>query len=405
VVFLMDSTWGPTMTDATHAVTQSALEAIAREYLKGLGGTIRENGRQWTVSLPAHVDVEFCDKNEFEIGLGSEESEAEEASYILSPESEFTHQLLTEAAQMATVGQVALTADVIDGNYTPPSWMNAGDTEVVDITFTPYYDKTAICLFVKVGVETVSKYQTQFLEAIAVDLESQSILPRIPSILLSKFFAPRNGPQVDSSVNTDSSISFDKLTTVITGGQKYAVEHLETDIEELRRSAFESANSEFEEYRQLQEQRIPELQNEINSIADRIEKLANKVDTADSEQQRVEALEMRTELKTEKQQSEAELSEILQEKDNGYSQKKEEIYDRHAIEVTTSPIAITFVSYERGEVEFAIGNGKGTAALRAPYAIGAGVTEDVRCQNCSETLSESNPVCVTSDGQKCQTCQ
>ncbi|SDN08155.1 hypothetical protein SAMN04487949_3292 [Halogranum gelatinilyticum] len=393
------------MTDATHAVTQSAIEAIAREYLKGLGGTIREDGRQWNVSLPAHVDVEFSDRSEFEIVLDSEESETEEASRLLTPESEFTQQLLTEAAQMATIGEVALTADTIDRNYTPPSWITAGDSEVIDATFTPYYDKTAICLFVKVGVETVSKYQTQFLEAVAVDLESESILPRIPSILLSKFFAPRNVPRVDLSVDADPSVSSEKLTTVITSGQEYAVEHLEGDIDELRRSASESAGSEFEEYRQLQEQRIPELQNEINSIADRIQKLADKVDTADSEQQRVEALEMRSELKAEKQQAEAELSEILQEKESGYSQKKEDIYDRHAIEVITSPIAITFVSYERGEAEFTIGNGKGTAALRAPYAIGAGVTEDVRCQNCSETLSESNPVCVTSDGQKCQTCR
>jgi hypothetical protein len=60
------------MTDATHAVTQSAIEAIAREYLKGLGGTIREDGRQWNVSLPAHVDVEFSDRSEFEIVLDSE---------------------------------------------------------------------------------------------------------------------------------------------------------------------------------------------------------------------------------------------------------------------------------------------------------------------------------------------
>ena len=46
------------MTDATHRVTQSTVEAFAREYLRALGGSIRENETHWRVTLPSDVDVE-----------------------------------------------------------------------------------------------------------------------------------------------------------------------------------------------------------------------------------------------------------------------------------------------------------------------------------------------------------
>jgi hypothetical protein len=113
------------------------------------------------------VDVDFSDRHEFEIALdGERRDETEDSVYVLTPESEFTQQLLDEAAAMATVGQLALTDSMTDGDYRDPPWIVESDVEVEDAAFSPYYDRTAICVFVRIDVETVSEYQTQFLEAV-----------------------------------------------------------------------------------------------------------------------------------------------------------------------------------------------------------------------------------------------
>ncbi|MFO7867106.1 MAG: hypothetical protein R6V02_09890, partial [Candidatus Aminicenantes bacterium] len=110
-------------------------------------------------------------------------------------------------------------------------------------------------------------------------------------------------------------------------------------------------DSEFEEYRQLQEQRINDHRTEIDSLSNRLQNLSTDVDNANSQQQRVEALEKRQELKAEKEDLEAELEELLQEKKQGYAQKQQEIYRRHSIEVHTKTTASTLVTYERGEIK------------------------------------------------------
>ncbi|WP_340681210.1 hypothetical protein [Natrinema caseinilyticum] len=397
------------MTDVTHAVTQSALEAFTREYLNDLGAAIRENGNRWQVRLPTHVDVDFSDRREFEIALDSEKRDEEEDSIcVLTPESEFAQQLLDEAASMATVGQLALTDSMIDGDYRYPLWIVESDVEVVDAAFSPYYDRTAICVFVRIDVETVSEYQTQFLEAVTIDIESKDKLPGVTEILVDEFFGPKSGWPDDVTVGNDQSdltIAPDKLTDAIAAGQKTAVEGFQEEIAEIRQSASRAADSEFEEYRQLQEQRINDHRNEINSLSNRLQNVARDVDGAESQQQRVEALEKRQELKAEKEDFEVKLEQLLREKEQGYAQKQQEIYRRHAIEVSTKPIAFTLVTYERGEIEFTVGDGDQTDTVRAPYAIGAGVTDEVHCDNCNTQLSEENPISMVAGVLGCQNCR
>ncbi|MFC6943080.1 hypothetical protein ACFQE8_24490 [Salinirubellus sp. GCM10025818] len=397
------------MTDVTHAVTQSALEAFTREYLNDLGAAIRENGNRWHVRLPTHVDVGFSDRSEFEIALDGEIREEEENSVcVLTPESGFTQQLLDEAAAMATAGQLALTNSMTDGDYRYPPWIMESDAEVVDARFSPYYDRTAICVFVRIDVETVSEYQTQFLEAVTVDVESKDQLPGVTEILVDEFFSPKSGWRDDVTVGSEQSdvtIAPEKLADTIATGQKVAVEGVQEEIDEIRQSASRAADSEFEEYRQLQEQRINDHRNEIDSLSNRLQNLSTDVDSADSQQQRVKALEKRQELKAEKEDLEAELEELLEEKEQGYAQKQREIYRRHAIEVNTKPIAFTLVTYERGEIEFTVGDGDRTDIMRAPYAIGAGITDEVDCESCDSRLSAENPVSIVAGRLGCQNCR
>ncbi|WP_458210329.1 hypothetical protein [Haladaptatus sp. NG-SE-30] len=393
------------MTDARLAVTQSELEAAIREYLKGLGGSIQADGNRWYVNLPAHVDVGFSDSSEFEIALLSDENAENESVALLTPESEFTQKILEEAADMAMIGRVELTSDVVNGDYQHPAWIAESNAEVTDVKFNPYYDKVAICAFVRVGVETVSKFQTQFLEAVSVDLDSEEHLPKITDLLIGEYFRPKAAPPNELSEGSEISVSAEKLAAVINVGQKLAVEEVQGDIDDLRQSASKSATSEFEEYQQLQEQRITELQSEITSISDRIQNVATDVEDAKSQHQRVEVLEKRRELKEAKSKAEEELTEILGEKERGYSQRKHEIYDRHAIEVKTTPVAITLVTYERGEIEYTVRESGKTTSVRAPYAIGVGVTDEVSCNTCHATLTETNPVSIVPDGVGCHSCK
>lgn len=394
------------MTDITHAVTQSALEAFTRNYLNELGASIREDENRWHVGLPTHIDVDFSNHREFEIILDDEEGDGNESRNILTPESEFTQQLLDEATDNALVGQISLTESVIEGEYSYPSWIAKSNVTVEDAIFTPYYDRTAVCVFVKVGVETVSEYQTQFLEAVTIDVESETKLPGITDILIKEVFTPSSEPPREIvGADKQESIPADTLASVISTGQEASMEEVHQEVAEIRQSASRSAKSEFEEYRQLQEQRINDLQSEISAIGDRLENLVADVNDAESQQQRVNALEKRQELKQEKEELETRLDEVLQEKERGYAQKQGEIYDRHAIELTTTPIAITFVTYERGELDLTLSHRNQTASIRASYGIGAGVTDEVYCENCGERFSEQNPLRVTADGIGCRTCR
>ena len=397
------------MTDVTHAVTQSVLEAFTQKYLNDLGAAIRESGSRWEVRLPSHVDVDFSDRHEFEIALdGEHRDKTEDSVYVLTPESEFTQQLLDEAAVMAAVGQLALTDSMTDGNYREPPWIVESDIEVEDAAFSPYYDRTAICVFVRIDVETVSEYQTQFLEAVTIDVESKDQLPGVTEILVEEFFSPKSGWRDDVTVGSDHSdvtVAPEKLADAIVAGQEAAVGGVHEEIDEIRQSASRAADSEFEEYRQLQEQRINDHRTEIDSLSNRLQKLSSDVGGADSQQQRVEALEKRRGLKAEKEDLEAELEELLQEKDQGYAQKREEIYCRHSLELNTKSTALTVVTYERGETEFTVTDNGRTAVMRAPYAIGVGVTDEVHCEKCDARLSPENPISLVAGRLGCQSCQ
>jgi len=394
------------MTDATHAVTQSALEIFTKAYLTGLGASIRENKDRWSVRLPNHVDVDFVEETEFEMMLSDQGATKDDSVHLLTPESEFAQHLLDEAAEMAPTGQIALTKETTDSNYAHPSWITESSAEVAEATFNPYYDRTAVSVFVSIGVETVSEYQTQFLEAVTIDIQSRDQLPGLTSLLVSDYFTP-GGDQISQpageSLKDESAIPSEKLIEAISDSQKAAENEVIEELQDIRQSASRAATSEFEEYQQLQEQRINDLQNEISSLTDRLQRLATEVDEAGSQRQRVEALERRKEVKTEIEALESELAEIVQEKEQGYSTKQREILDRHAINVNTKPVALTLVSYERGEIEFSLSEAGKQQTIRVPYAIG-GVTDEVNCENCSKTLSEKNPIHLKEERIGCQDC-
>lgn len=395
------------MTDATHPVTQSALESFTREYLTSLGASIRTENNRWAVRLPAHVDIDVVDTNEFQVLTEQPDSESTQSGYVLTPESEFTQQLLDEAADVAILGQLSLTEEVMGAEYQYPPWITESPAEVIDARFNPYYDRTGVCVFVKISVETVSEYQTQLLEAVTVDVESNTQLPGVADILVEKFYEPGGSYQRENARATEeerTSIQQEKLSEVIDTAQQLVVADVQEQIDEIRHSASRSADSEFEEYRQLQEQRNNELKSEIASLSSRLQDLSTDVDTTESQQERVDLLETRQELQEEKEKLQTELEELRQKKDRGFIQKKHEIYDRHKLSVSTKPVAVTIITYERGELEVKVQQSSHSSSIRTPYAIGAGVVDHVTCDACGANLSEYNPLQVVNNTLRCSEC-
>jgi len=63
-------------------------------------------------------------------------------------------------------------------------------------------------MFVRIDIETVSEYQTQFLEAVTVDVESTEQLPNVTELLVDEFFTPGSDWPADSTEDDDDESAF-----------------------------------------------------------------------------------------------------------------------------------------------------------------------------------------------------
>lgn len=394
------------MTDATLPVTPSRLTAFAREYLKTIGAAVHEDGSRWHVTLPDHADVAFGDGSEFEVVLEPDSSEnGEQDELVLVPESEFAQQLLDEAISMSPVGRLSVTAELSGNGYQYPGWVLESDLEVADASFMPYYDREAVFAVVQIGVETVSEYQTQFLEAVTIDASSQEELTGMAETVLQSFYDPKDGSGgSDWEDNGTESVGTEVFEATVSECQQTALDNVREAIDDIRESASRAADAEFDEYRQLQNQQLSDLRAEIESVTKRLQNVADDVDTTSSHEDRVDALKKREELQAKQEELEQKRAEMLESKQQGFEDKRREIRHRHQLEVRTKPVATTLVSYERGEIELQLADSERSESMRAPYAAGAGYTDTVNCLNCRATLSSDNPVKMGVTGLQCRQC-
>ena len=396
------------MTDATLSVTQSRLTVFAREYLNTLGASIQEKGSRWQVRLPSHVNVEFGDGRDFDVIIGDDQVEnGDDGGLVLSPGSEFTQRMLDKAVSMSSTGHVSVTESLTGDKYQYPEWITESDLQVSDASFSPYYDRDAVFILVKISVETVSEYETQHLEAVAMDVTSEEELSGLPEVLLQTFFDPKTQPETGQTNDFEATNELDtgSLASVISTGQRVALDKIRKDIEQLRETASRAAESEFEEYRQLQDQRLRDLREELGTVTDRLQRVSRNVDSADTQEERMSALQKRKELQAEKDKLEEERADLLQKKQCGFEKKREEIFDRHSLEISTKPVSATVVSYERGEIELQLTDSRRTETIRTPYAAGVGCPDSVQCDQCQTVLSADNPIKMGSTGLQCRSCR
>ena len=389
----MDSTWEQVMTDTAVPVTQSAVEIFTEQYLRTLGCDIDKHDNRWAVTTPNEVDSELLtDSLTLVCGSDVNDGTAEE----LHPESPFFQTLLTEASERTPTGKISLDTD--DATVQIPEWLQENGIEVSSADFTPYYDRTALVVLLRVSIETVSEYQTELLRAVALDTRSEEFLPTLEETFL----------QIASSDNeAETSKPMDMqaadIQPLLDTAREEVVDRIQETIDEIHQEASRAADAEVEEFRQMQQQRIQELEEQLSNLSARIDNLRQQINSSD-EDERVEALKERKELKTEYEDVDTELDDLRQRRDQGFPERQREIRARHALDVQVKPLTITEVEYESGELEVALATDEHTWDFVAGYGTGVGITEAVNCSKCGKEFTETNPVRDIARGLICLDC-
>ncbi|WP_222912670.1 hypothetical protein [Natrinema sp. SYSU A 869] len=385
------------MTDAALEVTQSEAEQFTQQYLESLGCSIDMRGKQWLVTVPEEADT-IVEPGTLTLVPSADEEDSDEDKQFLHPESAFFQELIEEAADRAPIGSMTLTAD--DVEIRVPDWATESSAEVVDTSFTPYYDRTALTILFHISIETVSEYQTQLLRAISLDVRSNEPLPGI-----TRAFLDQTKKGSDRFHEWNGELSADRIRNLLNSAGGKIREQIRLTIDEIHDDASRAADAELEEYRRLQEQRIAELEEKIESLTDTIDELSATLQQTGDEAERMEALRQRKELKQERTELQTELSELNRQRETGFPEKQREIRDRHALKVRLKPVSITLVKYETGDLVLSLATDTEEGSITVGYGSGVGETESVTCEFCDRELTAKNPVQFTGNYLGCSKCK
>lgn len=383
------------MTDASISVTQSVVEQFTERYLRSIGCSIERSDDHWLVSVPDDIDTEITHGRHTLIRGEGTPDDDDDRTKRLHPESAFFQQLLREAGERSPSGKLSIESE---SDIESPEWIQNGAVEVQSAQFTPYYDRTAIVVLFRVGIETVSEYQQQLLRAVAVDTRSEESLPKLAETFLGT-------TTVESESATSGAVQLTKtdVRPLLETARELLLESVQGQLDDIHREASRAADSEVEEYRQMQQQRIQELQEEHSNLSSKINELSEKINTGD-EDSRVQALRERKELKSEYEELDETLNELQERRDSGFPNRQREIRERHSLDVQVTPLTLTEVEYERGEIDFELIDGSIHQTVTLGYGSGIGVADTVRCSSCERELTERNPLQTISDGLECQSC-
>jgi hypothetical protein len=382
------------MTDAAVSVTQSAVERFTEQYLRSLGCGIEVHEDKWEVTVPEGADTALS-SGELTLVPADDPTE-EESAEPLHPESALFQQIISEAGDRCPTG--TLSIETKDAEVEIPAWLENSVVEVEETTFTPYYDRTAVVFLFQLSIETVSEYQREFLRAIAVDTRSEECLPKLEEEFLRL-------TSLDGNPTTSKQLGLEKsdIRALLAPAQSQLLERIQRLVDEVHEEASRAADAEVEEYRQMQQQRIKEVEEEHSNLSSKIDELNEAINEGDQEE-RVRALKQRKELKSDYDEIDAELSELRERRDQGFPEKQREIRERHALDVRTTPLTVTQVEYERGEIEIDLKEDETVQTVTAGYGSGVGLTEAVRCSSCNRELSDQNPLRSIKGGLRCGDC-
>jgi len=367
------------MPEASVAVTQAAVESFAESYLRTLGASIDKAGDVWDVSLPTDHPLSV-EGTSITIGAGPR-LEDDAADVLLTPESGFFDELLEMALTAAPLGRAVFTTETVSDPET--SWLDT-DAGRYDTTFYPLYDREAVCLWFRASVETVSEYETEYLYAIGVDSQTGEVMPTLGTGLVTNLESVVSDAEDDADAPTPT-----EFQPAISTAREAVEAELRPELKTLQDKASTAAAEELDRYQQLRKQELQEIDERLSNIESQLEDISDTIEAAADRQARVEALTRREELTDEQSELEANREEIRGEIEKGFPAKRSEIRDRHAVRVSIEPVALTDVTYERGDLEIR-DTTTDTAVVTLPAAPGIGLLEPAECETCGTELSESN---------------
>jgi len=384
------------MTDAAISVTQSVVERFTDRYLRSLGCSIEKYNDRWDVVVPDEVDTELATGN-ITLVCGGEETSDKNNEKPLHPDSQFFQQILTEASKQTPTGKISI--DTERAEIQIPSWIQEGNVKVSGTRFTPYYDRTALVILFQVGIETVSEYQSELIRAIAVDMRSEESLPQLEETFL------RLTSMADDAVeSTQSDLDKTSVQPLLNTAREQLVDRIQTTVDGIHQEASKAADAEVEEYRQMQQQRLQEIEEKHSTLSSKIDELGEAISSSE-QTERVQALKKkRKHLKSEYDEIDAEITDLRKRRDRGFPERQQEIRERHALNIQVTPLTITQVEYERGEIEFELIDEEIDRTVTVGYGSGVGVTEEIQCSSCNQVFTQHNPLQSLSDGLRCAEC-
>ena len=364
------------MPDASQDVTQAAVEAFAESYLQTLGASINKQDAIWNVELPADHPL-TVDEQSITVGAGPR-LEDDAADDLHTRESGYFHKLLETALSAEPVGRAVFTTDT--ASVPSPVWLHTKGN--YDTTFYPLYDRKAVCIWLRVSVETVSEYETEYLHAIGIDTQTDDFTPTLAAGLLT---------HLDTVVtdNEDTAPNSTEYQNNISTARNEVEDEINPKLEELQDKAATAAVGELDRYQQLRKQELQEIEERLSNIESQLADVSDTIEEASDRQARVEALTRREELTDEQTALQADRDEIREEIDAGFPDKRAEIRDRHAVRASIEPAAVTEIMYERGDLEVR-DTTAGTVELTLPAAPGIGLLEPPICSRCGTEISEDN---------------
>jgi chromosome segregation ATPase len=220
---------------------------------------------------------------------------------------------------------------------------------------------------------------------------------------LEQSFLELSSPSIEAAKSSQPEIEAAEAQSLIDTARSRLVERIQGTIDRLHQDASRAADAEIEEYRQMQQQRIEELEKERSSLSTRIDELSERISSSD-EKERVEALKKRKERKAEHKEIDAELTDLRRRREQGYPEEQREIRDRHALDVQVTPLTVTDVEYERGEIDLELTAEGITRTVTVGYGSGVGITDEIHCSVCGERLTEQRPLASLTDGLRCGIC-
>jgi len=382
------------MTDAALAVTQSAVEEFTERYLRSTGCRIEKYGDRWEVVVPDDATTEVLN-GDVALFCATDEENSESDAIPLHPESKFFREILTEAGERAPTGKMSLESTGLDIDL--PSWLHDSDVEVRTADFMPLYDRTAVVMLFQVSIETVSEYQRELLRPIGLDVRSGDVLPTLDETFL------RVTSVSGEAASEQSELDREEVEPLLDRARNRVVDRVRPQLDETHREASRAADAEVEEYRQMKQQRMQELERKRSDLSSKIDELNERINR-DGREERVRTLKERKELKSEYEDVDEELTDLRQRREQGFPERQREIRERHALDVRVSPLTLTEVEYERGEMDIELVDGGTVHTLTAGYGSGVGLTEEVCCASCDEAFSDQKPLHSIRNGLQCPDC-